>query len=147
MKKNNPIFRKASVITSPFTWLVIVISIGLNFGLSYLISTNLHSIGIMLYLDCVFTILVSCLFGYFPGLIVGMGTNLLNCIFDADSIYYAFISGFIAIFAALLMRSGALRKWWGYLLGIAIFSFLAVALAPSSLTSYMAKASMLSPQA
>ena len=124
MKVNNPIFRKARVITSPFTWLVIVLSIGLNFGLSYLISSNLHGIGVMLYLDCIFTILVSCLYGYFPGLVVGMGTNLLNCIFDGDSIYYAFISGFIAIFAGLLMRTGSLRKWWGYLLGIAIFSFL-----------------------
>lgn len=123
MKKNNPIFRKASVITSPFTWLVIVVSIGLNFGLSYLISANFHSIGVMLYLDCVFTILVSCIFGYFPGLIVGMGTNLLNCIFDGDSIYYAFISGAIAIFAGLLMRTGMFRKWWGYIIAVLIFSF------------------------
>jgi len=124
MKINNPIFRKASVITSPFTWLIIIVSVGLNFGLSYLISMNLHSIGIMLYLDCVFTILVSCIFGYFPGLVVGMGTNLLNCIFDGDSIYYAFVSGFIAIFAGLLMRTGMFRKWWGYILAIFIFSFL-----------------------
>ena len=123
MKKNNPIFRKASVITSPFTWLVIVISIGLNFGLSYLISANFHSIGVMLYLDCVFTILVSCIFGYFPGLVVGMGTNLLNCVFDGDSIYYAFISGLIAMLAGLLMRTGMFRKWWGYILAVLLFSF------------------------
>ena len=124
MKINNPIFRKASVITSPFTWLIIVISIGLNFGVSYLVSSSLHGIGIMLYLDCIFTILVSCIFGYFPGIVVGMGTNLLNCIFDGDSIYYAFISGFIAIIAGLLMRTGMLRKWWGYLVAILAFSFL-----------------------
>ena len=124
MKINNPIFRKASVITSPFTWLIIVISIGLNFGLSYLISTNLHSIGIMLYLDCVFTIIVSCMLGYFPGIVVGMGTNLLNCVFDGDSIYYAFISGSIAIVAGLMMRTGMFRKWWGYVVAVLVFSFL-----------------------
>ena len=124
MKINNPIFRKASVITSPFTWLIIIISIGLNFGLSYLMSASLHSIGIMLYLDCIFTIIISCILGYFPGLVVGMGTNLLNCVFDADSIYYAFISGGIAIVAGLLMRTGFFRKWWGYILAVFVFSFL-----------------------
>ena len=124
MKVNNPIFRKARVITSPFTWLAIAVCLGLNFGVSYLASSTLHGIGVMLYLDCIFTILVSCIYGYFPGLIVGMGTNLLNCIFDGDSIYYAFISGFIAIAAGLMMRTGMFRKWWGYILAVLVFSFL-----------------------
>ena len=86
-------------------------------------SSTLHNIGVMLYLDCIFTILVSCIYGYFPGLVVGMGTNLLNCIFDGDSIYYAFISGFIAIAAGLMMRTGMFRKWWGYVVAILVFSF------------------------
>ena len=124
MKVNNPIFRKASVITSPFTWLIIVVSIGLNFGISYLASSTLHSIGVMLYLDTILTILVSCTLGYFPGLVVGMGTNLLNCVFDGDSIYYAFISGFIALLAGLMMKTGCFRKWWGYILAILVFSFI-----------------------
>jgi hypothetical protein len=52
-----------------------------------------------------------------------MGTNLLNCVFDGDSIYYAFISGLIAMLAGLLMRTGMFRKWWGYILAVLLFSF------------------------
>lgn len=107
-------------LASWWVWIFVILCIGLNYLLSFLIGLTDAPI----YLDCIGTILCSALCGSIPGMVVGLGTNLLNTISDPVSLYYSAISIAIAFVTATFARRGYFRHWWGYLIATLIYAFL-----------------------
>ncbi|MBR4758817.1 MAG: HD domain-containing protein [Lachnospiraceae bacterium] len=68
--------------------------------------------GIPLYLDTIGTVLTAVFGGYLPAVLVGLCSNLLKTLFDATSIYYAFLNVLMAIVVAVMVREGWLKKWY-----------------------------------
>ncbi len=119
-QKPNEIIHNANILGFKKTWLAIAVAITLN----YLFSFIAEQTGLPIFLNTIFTVITSCLLGGIPGLIVGLVSNLLNVLIDYTSIYFAFISGIIAILAAVMMKRGMFRKWWGYILAIILFALI-----------------------
>ncbi|MBO4927106.1 MAG: HD domain-containing protein [Clostridiales bacterium] len=84
-----------------------VIGIAVNIGLSTL-SGNL---GLPFYLDAVGTVFAAAIGGPFPGVIVGLITNLLKSISDWPSIYYGTLNVMIAVATAIFTRDGFKKRY------------------------------------
>lgn len=83
---------------------------------------------IPLYLDSIGTIIVAVFGGTVPGIFVGFLSNLLNSIGDPITRYYGLLSALIAVAASRFSKKGAFRVWWGYLVALAVFTFIGGAL-------------------
>ena len=86
-----------------------VMGVGLNLLLGKIAAT----LGLPLYLDTVGTVLVAILGGYFPGVLVGLVTNIIKSIYDPSSLYYISLNVLIAYSATFLSRRGWLKKIYG----------------------------------
>ena len=82
-------------------------------GLNLLLGQIVAAFGLPLYLDTVGTVLVAILGGYFPGVLVGLVTNLIKSISDPSSLYYISLNVLIAYSATFLSRRGWLKKIYG----------------------------------
>ncbi len=61
-------------------------------------------------LDCIGTITVAVLGGYFPGIFVGLFTNLLKGLSNSSSVYYAFLNIMFAVSAAFFSKNGRFKN-------------------------------------
>ena len=89
-----------------------------------------------LFLDSAGTIAVSALVGYFPGIVVGFLTNLLNGLADYTTIYYCSINVLLALGSSFLARKGCFSRVLKLPLSIGLLSFIGGGLG-SVLTWYL----------
>ncbi|NLL91554.1 MAG: hypothetical protein GX222_03935 [Ruminococcaceae bacterium] len=61
-----------------------------------------------LYLDAIGTIVVAALCGYWPGIVVGLVSNILNAISSPTTLFYAPLNMAFAVVAVILSK----RKWF-----------------------------------
>ncbi len=80
--------------------------IGVNFAASGLVD----GLKLPLYMDAAGTMLAAALGGYFPGIIVGLATNLLREIWSDNSMYYGVLNVLIAVCTAWFAEKGLLKK-------------------------------------
>ncbi|MBQ4226384.1 MAG: HD domain-containing protein, partial [Oscillospiraceae bacterium] len=73
-------------------------------AVNFLLSVLAHTLGLPLYLDSIGTIAVSAIGGFIPGICIGIITNMINCINDPASVYYAIISILIAVAAVVFNK-------------------------------------------
>lgn len=78
-------------------------------AVNFLLSALTHMLGLPLYLDSIGTIAASAIGGYIPGICVGIITNMINCINDPTSVYYAIISILIAVTAVVFSKKKPLN--------------------------------------
>ena len=104
-----------------------LIGMGLNLAGSFLAA----SLNMKLYLDSVGTIFTAVLCGYFPGIFVGLMTNLIKCLWDSTSVYFAIVNVLIAVIAAFFGRRGCFRKASG------VISFVLVLTAAGGVLGYL----------
>lgn len=90
---------------------------------------------IPLYLDCIGTLLAAALGGFFPGIIVGYATNLINASGSPETAFYSIISVLIAVAGALFAYKGYFKKFWKTLLTIPVFALIGGGL--GSLLTYL----------
>ena len=69
-----------------------------------------NSLGLPLFLDTIGTIAASALGGIFPGILVGMLTNVICMIFDPNAIYFGSINALTAVFAGLFVYKYSFRR-------------------------------------
>ncbi|MCR5345774.1 MAG: HD domain-containing protein [Lachnospiraceae bacterium] len=69
-----------------------------------------NSLGLPLFLDTIGTIAASALGGIFPGILVGMLTNVICMIFDPNAIYLGSINALTAVFAGLFVYKYSFRR-------------------------------------
>ncbi|MDD6346849.1 MAG: hypothetical protein PUA52_02405 [Lachnospiraceae bacterium] len=84
------------------TLFLIPIGIAVNFVLGSIITL----LKLPLYLDCVGTIVVGATCGIWPGVIVGLVTNILNSLPDPTILFYAPLNMAFAVVAAVLSKKG-----------------------------------------
>ncbi|MCR5520472.1 MAG: HD domain-containing protein [Lachnospiraceae bacterium] len=92
-------------------------------------------LGVPLYLDCIGTLLAAALGGFFPGIIVGYVTNLINASGSPETAFYSFISVLIAVAGAYFAYKGYFKKVWKTLLTIPVFAWIGGGL--GSLLTYL----------
>ena len=92
--------------------------------LNLLLGTIVSAAGLPLYLDTVGSVIVAALGGYLPGVLVGFVTNIIKSISDPSSLYYGVLNVLIAFFATMLAKRGWLKKPFGILGTILVFTMI-----------------------
>ncbi len=77
-----------------------------------------------LYLDAIGTITVGALCGYWPGIIVGLVSNLLNAITSPTTLFYAPLNIAFGILAAFLSKRGWFKSLWKTLVSALLFALI-----------------------
>lgn len=78
----------------------------LNMGMSYAaVSANSP-----LYFDTTGTVLAAALGGYVPGVVVGLLTNIIKNLYEANSIYYCLVNVVIAVITAYCFHTKKIKK-------------------------------------
>lgn len=83
-------------------WRVTAIFAGI--AVNFLLALLAYRLELPLYLDTAGTIWVTFAAGTLPGIVTGVGTNLLCSTFNGSAFYYSFISALIAILSAWYFR-------------------------------------------
>ena len=65
-----------------------------------------------LYLDAIGTIVVGAVCGVWPGIIVGLVSNILNSISSPITLFYAILNVLFGIAAAYLSKKGVFKVFW-----------------------------------
>ena len=91
---------------SRYTFGLIIVGILINFAFVHVVKF----FDLPLYLDNIGIVLSSALGGYFPGIVVGFVSNLINGISDPITIYYGIISILTALATAFLTQLGSFRS-------------------------------------
>jgi energy-coupling factor transport system substrate-specific component len=110
MKKNN----------NKLVLYLIPIGIAVNFVVGSIITL----LKLPLYLDCIGTIIVGALCGVWPGVIVGLITNILNAIADPTILFYAPLNMAFGVLAAFLSKKGWFKNFGLTLLSSIFFAFI-----------------------
>lgn len=110
MKKNN----------NKLVLYLIPIGIAVNFVVGSIITL----LKLPLYLDCIGTIIVGALCGVWPGVIVGLITNILNAIADPTILFYAPLNMAFGVLAAVLSKKGWFKNFGLTLLSSIFFAFI-----------------------
>ncbi|MBO4808923.1 MAG: HD domain-containing protein [Lachnospiraceae bacterium] len=79
---------------------------------------------IPLFVDNIGTLLAAALGGYFPGVVVGYLTNVVNMTADPANVYYAGLSVLIAIAGSFFAKKGFFDKYGKAILTVPVFAFL-----------------------
>ncbi len=77
-----------------------------------------------LYLDSIGTIVVAALCGYWPGIVVGLVSNILNAISSPTTLFYAPLNMAFAIVAAFLSQKGWFKSIWKTLVSSIFFALI-----------------------
>ncbi|MEA5050932.1 MAG: hypothetical protein VB021_05615 [Oscillospiraceae bacterium] len=77
-----------------------------------------------IYLDSIGTIVVAALCGYWPGILVGLISNILNAISSPTTLFYAPLNMAFAVVAVILSKKGWFKSLWKTLLSSLIFAFI-----------------------
>lgn len=119
--KNNKLFSRS-------TLLLFLSGLALNVLLVW--ATDVFKLP--LYLDSVGTVISAALGGALPGIAVGFFSNCITSLLsvspDPMTLYYGFLNVLIAVSAAELSKRGLLRKWYGLLTALLLFSLIGGAL-------------------
>ncbi len=86
--------------------MMILIGLVLNIGGTVVA----QAMGLMLYLDCVGTVMVAFLGGYVPGIAVALFSTIINNLSDGVSLFYAPVSVLVAIATVYASKKGYLKK-------------------------------------
>ncbi len=98
--------------------------IPIGIAVNFVLGTIIILLKLPLYLDCVGTIVVGALCGYWPGIIVGLVTNLLNAIADPTYLFYAPLNVMFGILAAYLSKKGWFKNFGLTLLSSIFFALI-----------------------
>jgi len=77
-----------------------------------------------LYLDAIGTIVVGAICGVWPGVIVGLVSNILNSISSPITLFYAVLNVLFGISAAYLSRKGVFKSFWKTLVSALLFALI-----------------------
>jgi len=99
-------------------FIMCVVGIGINLIGSVVAAKT----GTPLYLDTNGTVLIAAMGGYLPGIIVGLFSNLIRGLWEADVIYYSVINVFIAIITHLFVKKKFIKNPVGIILLIIIMA-------------------------
>lgn len=77
-----------------------------------------------LYLDAIGTIVVGAICGVWPGVIVGLVSNILNSISSPITLFYGILNVMFGIAAALLSKRGVFKSFWKTLLSSLLFAII-----------------------
>ncbi len=97
-------------------WMISMILLGIL--LDILGKKVAGGLNIPLYLDSVGYMLIACVGGYLPGIVVGYFSNLITGVEDISNAYYGVISVLIVAFITYLTQKGVFRKAAGYFAGV-----------------------------
>ena len=86
--------------------ITMLICIVVNVSLALIV----HILKLPMYFDTAGTMLMSMLGGLFPGMLTGVATNVICCLFNEDSLYYTCISVWVAIASVRFVNHGGHRK-------------------------------------
>jgi len=110
-------------ITNPPLKLAAVSAIGVL--LNIIGSQLAQAFNLDIYLDTFGTIFIAVLAGYVPGIAVGFVTNLINSGFAVNEMYFAFISGLVALFSAFFASKGYYDSFYKVLCTIPLIVMIA----------------------
>ncbi len=77
-----------------------------------------------LYLDAIGTIIVAALCGWWPGIAVGLVSNILNAISSPTTLFYAPLNMAFAILAVILSKAKWFKSWWKTLISSLFFALI-----------------------
>jgi energy-coupling factor transport system substrate-specific component len=77
-----------------------------------------------LYLDAIGTIVVGAICGVWPGVIVGLVSNVLNSISSPITLFYAVLNILFGISAAWLSKRGVFKSFWKTLVSALLFALI-----------------------
>lgn len=77
-----------------------------------------------LYLDAIGTIVVGAICGVWPGVIVGLVSNILNSISSPITLFYAVLNVLFGIAAAWLSKRGVFKSFWKTLVSALLFALI-----------------------
>ena len=95
-------------------WLELLAAVGLGILVNMAGSYLMEVLHFKLYLDTVGTVLVAVVCGYLPAMLVGLITNVLKCITDPNSIYYAVVNILTAVIVYFIWCKTRWNKWIKY---------------------------------
>ena len=98
--------------------------IPIGIAVNFVLGTIIILLKLPLYLDCIGTIVVGALCGYWPGIIVGLVTNILNAISSPTTLFYAPLNVAFGILAAYLSQKGWFKKFGLTLLSSIFFALI-----------------------
>lgn len=98
--------------------------IPIGIAVNFIGGTIITLLKLPLYLDCIGTIVVGALCGIWPGVIVGLITNILNSIADPTILFYAPLNMAFGVVAGILAKKGWFKNFWLTLLSSIIFAFI-----------------------
>ena len=93
-------------------------------ALNLILNVIVKAFKLPIYLDTVGTVAVAAMGGYLPGVVVGIITNLIKCVFDQSSIYYGVLNELIAVCTAYMVHRDWFRKLWGKIVAVVIFTMI-----------------------
>ena len=97
-----------------------IVAIFINLAANRLVNV----LQIPLFLDNIGTLLVAALGGYFPGVVVGYLTNVINMTADPANVYYAGLSVLIGIAGSFFARKGYFDRFGKAFLTVPVFAFI-----------------------
>ena len=77
-----------------------------------------------LYLDAIGTIVIGAICGMWPGIIVGLVSNILNSISSPITLFYAILNILFGIAAAWLSKKGVFKVFWKTLVSSLLFALI-----------------------
>ena len=102
------------------TWFLVPIGVAVNF----IGGTIILLLKLPIYLDSIGTIIVGALCGAWPGVIVGLVTNILTSITAPNNLFYAPLNMAFGVAAAYLSKKGVFKKFVPTLLSSLVFAFI-----------------------
>ena len=106
--------------TNKLAWFLVPIGVAVNF----IGGTIILLLKLPIYLDSIGTIIVGALCGPWPGVVVGLVSNILNAITDPGTLFYAPLNMAFGILAAYLSKKGWFKSFWKTLLSSVFFAFI-----------------------
>ncbi len=82
--------------------------------INYIGKTLAGSFSLPIYLDCIGTVFVTASGGSFPGVIVGLLSNLISLSEDSSAMYYSSLNVLVALCTAQFIKRGWLKGFFGY---------------------------------
>ncbi|MBQ2659283.1 MAG: ECF transporter S component [Erysipelotrichaceae bacterium] len=101
-------------------WFLVPIGVAVNF----IGGTIILLLKLPIYLDSIGTIIVGALCGAWPGVIVGLISNILTAITSPNNLFYAPLNMAFGVFAAYLSKKGVFKKFIPTLLSSLGFAFI-----------------------
>lgn len=106
--------------TNKLAWFLVPIGIAVNF----IGGTLILLLKLPIYLDSIGTIVVGALCGPWPGIVVGLVSNILTAITSPTNLFYAPLNMAFGVVAAILSKKGWFKSFWKTCLSSLIFAFI-----------------------